>query len=83
MSIRACEHALEYVYQYLDGELSSSRRARIQWHLRKCDECSPVFDFEANLKQAIRKQCHDDPPPELLDRLRTLIREEDLGQPEF
>ena len=81
MSTRACEHALEYVYQYLDGELTASRRARIRWHLRKCDQCSPAFDFEANLKRMIRKYSHDDPPPELFDRLRTLIREEDPGAP--
>jgi mycothiol system anti-sigma-R factor len=70
------------VYQYLDGELTMSRRARIRWHLRKCEKCSPAFDFEANLKQMIRTHSHDDPPPELFDRLRTLIREEDLGTPE-
>lgn len=76
---RACEHAISYVYEYLDKELTPVRAARIKWHLRKCDPCCGAFDFEARLKTLIRERGRDEPPPELFDRLRTLIREEDEG----
>ena len=76
---RACKHAIDYVYQYLDEELTPIRAARIKWHLRKCDECPGAFDFEARLKTMIRDKGRDDPPPELFDHLRTLIREEEAG----
>ena len=76
---RACEHAIAYIYQYLDEELTATRRARIRWHLRKCDLCSPAFDFEKRLKSMIREKGREEPPQELFDRLRTLIREEDAG----
>lgn len=76
---KACDHAIAYVYQYLDEELTPVRAARIKWHLRNCDECCGAFDFESRLKTMIRDRGRDDPPPELFDRLRTLIREEDDG----
>ncbi len=76
----ACDHAIAYVYQYLDEEeLTISRRARIKWHLRNCGDCGGAFSFENRLKAMIREKGHDDPPPELFDRLRTLIREEGQG----
>ena len=77
----ACDHAIEYIYQYLDGELTATRTARIKWHLRKCDQCGGAFDFETRLKMMIHEKGRDQPPPELFDRLRTLIREEDVRPP--
>ena len=74
---KACDHAIAYVYQYLDRELTPVRSARIKHHLRKCDECCGAFDFEEKLKVMIRDRGRDEPPPELFDRLRTLIRQED------
>jgi mycothiol system anti-sigma-R factor len=79
MRPNACEHALAYIYQYLDGEISPTRHDRIKDHLRDCGECSPAFDFESRLKEMIREKCQDEPPPELFDRLRTLIREQGPG----
>ncbi len=74
-----CEHAIAYVYQYLDHELTPMRRARIRRHLRRCEVCPGAFDFEARLKAMIREKGREEPPPELFDRLRTLIREEGMG----
>ena len=79
MKVNDCEHALAYIYQYLDGEIEEIRRDRIQEHLRRCGMCSPAFDFESRLKQMIRERCHDEPPAELYERLRTLIREQGPG----
>jgi len=71
-----CEHAIEYVYHYLDEELTWSRRVRIRWHLRRCHDCCGAFDFEARLKPVIRERGRDEPRPELFEDLRALIREE-------
>jgi mycothiol system anti-sigma-R factor len=76
---RACQHAIEYVYQYIDEELTTVRKARIRRHLRKCDMCSPAFDFEKRLKALIREKGREEPPPELFEHLRALIREEEAG----
>ena len=73
---RGCDHAVEYVYHYLDEELTWSRKVRIRWHLRRCDPCDDAFDFEIRLKAMIREKGRDEPPPELFDRLRALIQED-------
>lgn len=78
---RGCEHAVEYVYQYLDQELTYMRRARIRWHLRKCVACDGAYGFETRLKAVIRQRGRDEPPQELLDRLRALIQEDGPGSP--
>ena len=76
---QGCEHAVEYVYQYLDAELTWTRRVRIRWHLRKCGACDGAYSFETRLKAVIRERGREEPPPELMNRLRALIREEGSG----
>ena len=71
-----CEHAIEYVYQYLDEEISFFQKSRVQVHLRKCVSCTGAYDFERRLKQLIRERGRTEPPPELFDTLRALIQEE-------
>jgi mycothiol system anti-sigma-R factor len=77
--MNGCEHAVEYVYHYLDEEITLSRRMRIRWHLRRCDQCCGAFDFERRLKAVIRDRGRAEPPPELFETLRALIREEGTG----
>ena len=76
---RGCQHAVEYVYHYLDEEITWSRRVRIKWHLKRCDPCDGAFGFEHRLKTMIREKGRDEPPPELYDRLRALLQEDDTG----
>jgi len=71
-----CQHAVEYVYHYLDEEITWSRKVRIKWHLKRCDPCDGAFDFEVRLRTMIREKGRDEPPPELFDRLRALLRED-------
>ncbi len=71
-----CDHAVDYLYQYIDEELTWARRVRIRWHLRRCGKCLDAFDFETELKTRIRDCGGDEPPQELFDRLRALIEKE-------
>ena len=73
---RGCDHAVEYVYQYLDEEMTFMRKARIRWHLRKCVAGDGAFAFETRLKAVIRERGREEPPPELMERLRALIEED-------
>lgn len=80
----ACEHALEYIYEYLDEEISFFHRSRVQVHLRKCVSCTGAFDFERRLKALIRERGRSEPPQELFDTLRALIEQERTGdEPRF
>lgn len=72
---RSCEHAIEYLYNYLDDELTWFRRTRIQWHLRKCNDCCGGFEFEERFKQYVRSNGADEAPAELVERIRTFLRQ--------
>ncbi len=72
---RYCEKTAALMYSYIDKEITIVRRARIRMHLRRCPPCAEGFRFEAKLKDRIRAGCHDEPPAELYDRLRTFLQQ--------
>jgi len=76
-----CEHAVEYVYQYIDEELTFTRRTRISMHLRRCGHCCDAFEFERSLKARIAASGKTVPPEELFDQLRALIQQERNTEP--
>jgi mycothiol system anti-sigma-R factor len=77
-----CEHAIEYVYQYLDEEITFFQKSRVSVHLKRCVHCTDAFEFERRLKALIRERGRSEPPPELFDTLRALIQQErDTGEP--
>jgi mycothiol system anti-sigma-R factor len=71
-----CDHAVDYLYQYIDQELTWARRLRVRWHLKRCGHCMTAFEFENKLKARIKECGRDEPPQELFDRLRALIEQE-------
>lgn len=71
-----CDHAIEYIYRYLDDEISVTHSSRIKLHLRRCSACMNAYEFETKLKSVIRERGRTEPPPELFDRLRAIIQEE-------
>ena len=64
-----CREALDTLYWYLDGELTSERRVTIRHHLEDCSPCLGAFDFEAELKAVIAKRCRDQVPDALRRRV--------------
>ena len=75
-----CEHAVEYVYHYIDDELTMTRRARITMHLKRCGHCFDAYEFERSLKAKIAAGGKTEPPEELFEHLRALIQQErDIG----
>ena len=77
MSKRKCDHAVEKIYYYLDGEITWYSRMRINWHLRSCPPCDGAFSFEGRLQSVVRENCAEEIPPALLERLRERLREGD------
>ncbi len=64
-----CEETLVELYTYLDGELTSDRRAHIQQHLDECGPCLEAFDFEAELRMVIAHKCQEVCPDSLRQRV--------------
>jgi mycothiol system anti-sigma-R factor len=74
--MNGCENAVEYVYQYIDEELTMTRSTRIKWHLKRCGHCTDAFTFETLLKERIASGGKSQPPEELFNTLRALIEQE-------
>ena len=70
-----CVKALSRVYSYLDGEIRALRRVRIRLHLRKCLNCERAYEFEQRLMRLVRERIRVEAPPEVVDRIRTSIRD--------
>jgi len=64
-----CREAIDTLYRFLDGELTSERRQEIAEHLDECGPCLDAFDFEAELKMVIAKKCRDQVPDALRQRV--------------
>ena len=74
-----CDHAIEYIYHYLDDEISVARSSRIKLHLRRCSQCMSAYEFETKLKSVLRERGRTEPPPELFDKIRALVEREGEG----
>ena len=72
----ACDRAIEYIYQYIDDEMTVTRRTRVEWHLKRCASCMDAFTFETQLKERISIAGKIEPSEELFDTLRALIQQE-------
>ncbi|HZJ27192.1 MAG TPA: mycothiol system anti-sigma-R factor [Acidimicrobiia bacterium] len=69
-----CERAIVEIYEYLDGELTTSKRRAIARHLDDCPPCAQGFTFEFELRQVISMKCRDRVPAELRQRIAEALR---------
>jgi mycothiol system anti-sigma-R factor len=72
-----CQEAIATLYNFLDGELTPERRQQIQHHLDDCSPCFEAFGFEAELKAVIARNCRDEVPETLRQRVAEALRAED------
>ncbi len=72
-----CKQTIRELDAFLDGELSDEVRGHIHLHLDGCMDCLQAFDFQAELKLAIRRKCGNDEMPEgLLGRIEMCFNED-------
>jgi anti-sigma factor (TIGR02949 family) len=66
-----CKETIAELDRFLDGELTDDFRSHIHAHLAGCTDCLSAFDFQAELKAAIRRKCSNEPlPPGLLTKIQ-------------
>lgn len=75
MRSNSCFRAASRIYAYLDGEVRAIRRIRIRLHLRQCISCERAYRFERRLRGFIRERARVEAPPEVVERIRRLLRE--------
>ena len=71
-----CQDALHELYGYLDGELTDDRRAAIHRHLDECQPCAEPYDFEAELRDVVRRKCQEQVPDNLMAKVRDALERE-------
>ncbi len=77
MATAKCQHLLENLSNYLDGEAPEELCAEIERHLDGCDDCRVVVD---TLRKTISLY-HELPQPELPPEARwRLYKSLDLGE---
>lgn len=75
-----CREALHELYGYLDGELTPEKREAIERHLDQCLPCAEPYDFEAELREVIRRKCQEQVPESLVAKVRAALAAEQLRQ---
>jgi mycothiol system anti-sigma-R factor len=71
-----CREALHELYGYLDGELTPERREAIHRHLDQCLPCAEPYDFEAELREVVRRKCQEQVPEGLMAKVRAALAAE-------
>lgn len=74
MSPIDCQHVLQQIELYLDGELKASLRVEVHQHLSGCNPCLDHSAFQQRLKELLRAKCGcNDVPPQVLDRIQAML----------
>jgi mycothiol system anti-sigma-R factor len=72
-----CKETIRELDTFLDDELSDDVRSHIHEHLDSCTDCLQAFDFQAELKQAIRRKCQNEElPAGLIGRIEMCFNED-------
>lgn len=72
-----CEEVLARLWEYIDGELTPERTARIREHLDMCERCYPEYDFRRAFRVFLRRQVKTPAPPGLRRKVfEQLLQEE-------
>ena len=67
-----CEQTMRRLSTYIDRELSEAEVRKVKAHLDDCPPGEQVFDFQAEMKRLVRKECCTDDAPM---RLRAWVRQ--------
>jgi mycothiol system anti-sigma-R factor len=71
-----CTETQREIETFLDGEVDTVLRARIELHLAECGPCTGKAEFRQHLKELVRDRCHESQVPDALaERIRALLRE--------
>jgi anti-sigma factor (TIGR02949 family) len=76
-----CHEALEWLYEFLDGELPDADSRKVDQHFKMCQACYPHLKLEENFRSRLQTavgegDCPDDVRARVLD---LLAREEARG----
>ncbi|GGX85983.1 hypothetical protein GCM10007160_11490 [Litchfieldella qijiaojingensis] len=68
-----CEEVIEQLFDYLDREVDSQRRADIERHLARCRDCFSRAEFERRLRAKVEESVSVRAPQRLHRRVKDLL----------
>jgi mycothiol system anti-sigma-R factor len=69
-----CQHVLQQIELYLDGELEASLRVEVHQHLSGCNGCLDHSAFQQRLKELLRATCGcNDVPAHVMERIQAML----------
>lgn len=71
----SCEEALKRIFDYLDNALEEAEYCDIEDHLSVCRTCYSRVEFERRLKQHLSHIGEEKAPPELEDKIHTIVQQ--------
>lgn len=78
-----CEHVMDRLWEFLDGELENGDKVAVRRHLEICNRCFPQYDFQRAYFEFTRQvRDSDTAPSELRRRLFRAILEAEKGEEE-
>jgi mycothiol system anti-sigma-R factor len=69
-----CDMILAEIQLYIDGEVTATRRTKLEAHLSTCTPCMHRAEFQTRLKEIVRSKCSLEAPDHLVLRIRRIIR---------
>ena len=71
----SCHETFQRIDDYLDRELSDAEMELVRTHVKACDVCAKVYEFEGAVMSAVRAKLESVPPPEgLKQRVLTTLQ---------
>lgn len=68
-SAMPCEHVVDRLWEYIDGELSERDAGRVRAHLDECARCFPHYDFQRAYREFVARTADSPTPPALRRRV--------------
>jgi anti-sigma factor (TIGR02949 family) len=68
-----CRRALEWLYDYLDGEVSERDGQYVRRHVELCEHCLKRFHYEGDLLKRIREAAEKSRAPASLRKKVAMI----------
>ena len=71
--MQSCETVIQGIWEFLDGEMSTTTIVEFQKHLDLCRSCFSRMEFERALRENCRSKTHHTCPEKLKIRIRQII----------
>jgi anti-sigma factor (TIGR02949 family) len=76
----SCQEALEWMYEFMDGELPDADAEKVDRHFQKCTACYPHLKLEESFRSRLRRAVGEPRvPDDVRNRVIDLLAKEEAG----